>query len=317
MKKQYLLSTIGIATALSFGVINSVNALDLSTGATEQSAEVTIQVTVTGETASGIITTPEDGAIFYTPKIKVGELYSEAAEVEYTLIYTGENEAEAEDEYSLPVTGSVTYTLPPHQVTPVGEGVSDGHEYWILDLDEYGGQFGHYVLTSTVNGMESTRDSVSFEYRALDIYDAGTTEEKTQNPIVTVVHAPGVKNILIQVYDKNGRAILDEAIEITSNGDDTTENVVLPLAKYGVPEGDYTVVSTPYDESGNILDINAKTTVHYVPAPAPNVPNTGGNLFSGLNFSNPDYITTGLCILFVTAFFAILILRKKNKDSRR
>ena len=69
-------------------------------------------------------------------------------------------------------------------------------------------------------------------------------------------------------------------------------------------------------EGGNIIDLNRERTVHYKPAEAPEVPDTGG-FFGSINLSRQDMVSTGLALLFLAGFFGILIVAKRNKDSKR
>ena len=150
---------------------------------------------------------------------------------------------------------------------------------------------------------------ISFDFTVKGI------EESTNNPIITIVEAPGVYKSLIQVFDEDDNAIFEEPIEVILNEGAETD-VTLPLAKYGVPEGQYRIVAVPYDEDGNILDVSKERSVHYTPAPAPEVPDTG-SILENLGLSRQDLISTGLALLFVCAFFGVLIIAKKNRKEKQ
>ena len=109
-----------------------------------------------------------------------------------------------------------------------------------------------------------------------------------------------------------GNAIFDEPIELVLNEGATTD-LTLPLSKYGVPSGKYTIVATPYDESGDIIGANRSRTIDYVAPEAPDVPDTG-SIFGGLALSKSDLVSTGLALLFVCAFFGVMIIVKRNKS---
>ena len=305
MKKQAKIVALGAITAFSMGIfavarpaMAQSSLIDYSNPKT--SSDVTVQVTVTGEAPAININKPLDGENFIGKEIPVKVSYEKATELKYKLIHV--NKDSTREEYDLPAK------------VVSDSGPEDGVDEFTLDLANYGGKFGNYILEATANGAGSTTDSVSFHVTAFDFVLKGY-EQSTNNPIITILESPGVYSSRIQAFDKDNNAIFDEPLYVvlTPNGD---TDVTLPFAKYGLPEGDYLVVATPYDDNDNVIDLNRERTIHYKPAEAPEVPDTGG-FFGALNLSRQDMISTGLALLFLTGFFGILIIAKKNKSSKR
>jgi len=262
------------------------------------SADVTVQIIVTGETPSVTIEKPSDNENIVGLDIPVTTVYSDASRLVYQLIYVASDGTRT------------TYDLP--EVPVATTGTASGTHTMTIDASLYGGKYGDYILTSRADGAGSTTDSVAFKLISFDFVVKGT-EENTGNPIVTVLESSGVYKTLFQVFDEAGNAIFDEPIELVLNEGATTD-ITLPLAKYGVPTGNYKIVATPYDASGTIIDANRSRTIYYEVPEAPDVPNTG-SIFGGLNLSKSDLVSTGLALLFVCAFFGIMIIVKRNKKN--
>ena len=261
------------------------------------SADVTVELVVVGETPAVTIQSPSDGENIIGLNIPVKTFYSDTARLVYELIYIDSDGTRT------------TYNLPP---VPTSEtGTASGTYETTIDARLYGGKYGDYILNVRADGAGSTTDSVAFKLISFDFVVKGT-EENTGDPIVTVLEAPGVYKSLFQVFDEAGNAIFDEPIELVLNEGATTD-LTLPLSKYGVPSGKYTIVATPYDESGEIIGVNRSRTIDYVVPEAPDVPDTG-SIFGGLALSKSDLVSTGLALLFVCAFFGVMIIVKRNKS---
>ena len=306
MKKHAKFLALGAISALTMGVFavsspvmaeESLLPLDHTSGS---SADVTIELTVVGEVPTVNIERPLDGEVFIGKEFPVKVGYTDTSSLEYELIHVAEDGTKT------------TYTLPKDVVTT--EGAATGTRSFNLNVDNYGGKFGDYILKAKANGSGTATDSVSFRIILFDFTVKGN-EETTNNPIITIEKNPDVYKALIQAFDKDGNAIFDEPIEQVLDTDADTD-VTLPFAKYGVPTGVYRVVATPYDKDGNIIDLNAEHDVDYEVAPAPEVPDTGG-FFGALNLSRQDMISTGLALLFICGFFGILLIVKKNKNDNK
>lgn len=305
MKKHTKFLALGAISALTMGVFAvskpamaaNLLPLDATRGT---SADVTIKVIVAGEAPTINIENPLDGAVFIGKEFPVSISYTDSSSLEYELIHVAKDGTKT------------TYNLPTDVISE--EGVATGAKDFMLNVDNYGGKFGQYILNAKAIGSGTAMDSVSFKIILFDFYVKGI-EEDTNNPIITIPENPDVYKALIQIFDEDGNAIFDEPVEqILTSGADT--DVTLPLAKYGVPEGTYRILATPYDKDGNIIDLNVERTVKYKPAPAPEVPDTGGFLGS-LNLSRQDMVSTGLALLFVCGFFGILLIVRKNKADKR
>ncbi len=304
MKKQVkLISSLGVATALSMGIfaVTPVMAADTipinRNGST--SADVTIKVTVVGEAPSVQFAKPMDGERYIGKTFPVTTNYTQANNLKYELIRINSDGTKT------------SYDLPVRQLTE--DGVVDGTDELEINIEDYGGKFGDYILRVSANGSGTATDSVQFELVSFNFEEKGKDAE-TYDPIITIDEAPGIDHALIQVFDEDGNPIFDEPMEVKLDPDQKID-VTIPLSKYGVPEGDYTIVGTPYDREGNIIDINKELTVRYTPAPAPDVPDTG--FFANLNLSRQDMISTGLALLIVCGFFGILLIARKSKNEKR
>ena len=100
-------------------------------------------------------------------------------------------------------------------------------------------------------------------------------EEDTQNPIfIWNQTTTDVSYILVQAYDSDNNAIFDNAIGINT-GSTGLYTGTFPLAQYGVPSGNVRFVATYYKQN-NVAIGSDTMTIYYEPAPAPEVPDTGG-----------------------------------------
>ncbi len=303
MKKHAkILGSLGVAAAVSMGIfavtpVMAEDIIPLNNGNTSSNVEITVRVT--GEVPVVQIARPLDGEKIVGKTIPVNTNYEKASELQYELIYVAPN------------GDRTTHTLPTRTVATTG--VADGTDTFNLNLDNYGGEYGDYILNVKANGAGSTTDSVQFRALSFDFAVKGKDAE-TNDPIITIEKSPGVHHALFQVFDKDGNAILDNPVEAVLNPNGTTD-LTIPLSRYGSPAGTYRIVGTPYDEDSNILDMNKERTISYENAPAPEVPETG--FLSGLNLSRQDLISTGLALLIICGFFGILLIARKNKNQKR
>lgn len=306
MKKNAKFLALGAISALSMGVFaiakpamaDDLVPLDYDNAKT--SADVTIRLTVTGEVPTVSIANPLDGEVILGRLFPISVDYTDSVYLDYDLTYIADDGTR------------VTYSLPRDIVST--EGTKTGNRAFSVNIDNYGGKFGDYILTAKASGAGTAVDSVQFRMISFDFSIKGI-EEETYDPIITIPKNPDVYKALIQVFDEEGNAIYEEPIEqILEEGADT--DVTLPLTKYGVPEGKYLIVATPYDEDGNIIDLNVERYFDYKSAPAPEVPDTGG-FFGALNLSQQDMASTGLALLFICGFFGILLIAKRNKSDKR
>lgn len=306
MKKHAKILALGAASALSMGIfavaqpVMAEDLIPLDYNNARTSADVTVKIIVEGEVPTVNIAKPLDGEVILGKVFPVSVNYTDSVYLDYELTYVAEDGTKT------------TYTLPRDVVST--EGAGTGNRSFNLNIENYGGQFGDYILSAKATGSGTAVDSVQFRMISFDFFVKGV-EEETHNPIVTIPENPDVYKALFQVFDEDGNAIFDEPIEvILENGSDT--DATLPFAEHGVPEGDYLIVATPYDEDGNIIDMNVERPFRYTPAEAPEVPNTGG-FFGALNLSRQDMISTGLTLLVICGFFGILLIVKRNKNEKR
>ena len=308
MKKHAkILGSLGVAAAISMGIFavaSPAMAEDLIPLDYENnhntSADVKVKLTVVGETPAIDITSPLDGAVILGKTFPASVDYGNASQLRYQLIFVDTDGSRT------------TYDLPTKIVSDTG--VASGTDSFELNIDDYGGRFGDYILKSTAEGAGSATDSVSFRMIMFD-FDVKGFEENTNNPIIRIPKAPGIYKGKFQIYNEEGTAIFEEPIDIILNPTGETD-YTFPLAMYGVPEGRYRIVGTPYDEDGNILDSDKERYVNYKPAEAPEVPDTG-SILGELGLTRQDLISTGIALLFVCAFFAILLIAKRNRSQKQ
>lgn len=303
MKKHAkIFGSIGAAAlAISFGALTTAS--DVSavnpTGPSPASADVTVELIVTGNVPGVTIESPVDEAEYIGLNIPVRTVYTDTTRLVYTLTYVAPDETRTD------------YVLPDIYVADYG--TASGINEITINVAEYGGKYGNYILSSRADGAGSTTDSVSLKLSALDFVVKGA-EEKTNNPIITITSGSNVSEALVQVLDKDGNVVFTRPLDVTLDEDGETD-VTLPLTSYGVPTDDYTVVITPYDASGNIVDVNRTGIVRYTAPDVPDVPDTG-SFFGSIGLSRSDLVSTGIALLAVSVVFGILIVAKKNRDSK-
>lgn len=312
-KTTKVISSIGVAAAMTASIFTpAVFAEEKKTGEENSKesliplnyeeqktgAEVKVKLTVVGETPTVDITDPLDEAVIIGLSTDVKVDYTNAAELQYELVHVAEDGTKT------------SYELPPEDVAE--EGTADGTHTFKLDVKKYGG-YGTYILKSTAVGVETVTDSVQFTFRSMEIEEE-TKVDNNNNQIIRLCPDGLTKKAKVQAFDKNGKAILDKPIEIEFKDGKCTD-VVIPFSNYGVPEGDYKVVTTTYDDDDNITGTYEKI-VHYTPAPVPEVPDTGSS--KGLfGLSQSDFVSTGIALLFITTVFGILIFAKKSRKNHR
>lgn len=406
-KKQILgafgLGLVAAMTAVAF-------ALPTPDASAVSSGDVVLKVVVNSAVPTVVVQTPSDGEEFTTSQIPISSAYSKAATVHYTLTYIDANGVRTD------------YTLPDYIAAT--SGTADGVHSWTLDLNNYGGQYGQYILSSTVGAVS---DYVSFTYKSVNIDPGVTIDPATGNPIIRVSYSDDVCSLKIQAYNKVTNAALfnpeyvytiptprpaNNTSEITlpfaqynadagnyrvvvkafgcgNNQNDQVGNedegdinnyqpkdndnvttdpvgdpivkldynypvevcmvkfqaynkatnaalfhpeykynitppsksgtvyVTLPFAEYGAESGDYRIVATYYDCNNNQLGLVNYRFDGYVKPLVPGVPDTGGGIFAGLNFSRGDYLATGLIIFMLALVIAIRIMAKNRKSDRR
>lgn len=305
MKKKRIIGFFGIVSVVLAGLFlaPSISAF------AESSSNVTVQLTVlpSGEALSIVL--PSDGAVFATDQILVKKDYAEAKTIQWKIAYIDDHNIET------------TYPMPAENVADAHGNATNGNTETTVNLTTLnGGLYGHYRITATINNKPSTEDIVNFTYRAIKITDDGV-DPSNNNPKIIIDHGPGVDHVVIQIYDEDGNPVLPNPVEIptpdTTSGHGGTTSWTAPLTENLAKDGKYCIVATPYDQLGNILDRNAKHCVNYAAKKVPKVPETGGSIFAGTNFTNADFISTVLAIFFVATFFAILILKRERKTRRR
>lgn len=304
MNKKRIIKLFGLAAVILFGVV----LLPAKPTLAATSANVTVQLTVlpSGEALSIVL--PNDGAEFATDKVLVRKQYAEAKTIQWRIVYTDDHGVET------------TYPMPTTSVADAHGNATSGQNDYTLNLTTLnGGLYGKYKVIAMINNKPSTEDMVSFTYRALKLNDDGT-DDNTNNPKTIIDHGPGVDHVVIQVYDEDGNPVLPNTVPVntpdTTGGHGGNTPWTAPFQENHLKDGRYCIVATPYDQHGNIMDRNAKLCVNYKTKKTPLVPDTGGSVFAGTNFTNSDFIATSLAIFFVVSFFAIMVIKRSHRVRR-
>lgn len=304
MNKKRIIKLFGLAAVILFGVV----LLPAKPTFAATSANVTVQLTVlpSGEALSIVL--PNDGAEYATDKVLVRKQYAEAKTIQWRIVYTDDHGVET------------TYPMPATSVADAHGDATSGQNDYTLNLTTLnGGLYGKYKVIAMINNKPSTEDMVSFTYRALKLNDNGT-DDNTNNPKTIIDHGPGVDHVVIQVYDEDGNPVLPNTVPVntpdTTGGHGGNTPWTAPFQENHLKDGRYCIVATPYDQHGNIMDRNAKLCVNYKTKKTPLVPDTGGSVFAGTNFTNSDFIATSLAIFFVVSFFAIMVIKRSHRVRR-
>ena len=304
MNKKRIIKLFGLATVILFGVV----LLPAKPTFAATSANVTVQLTVLPNGEALSIVLPNDGAEFATDKVLVRKQYAEAKTIQWRIVYTDDHGVET------------TYPMPTTSVADAHGNATSGQNDYTLNLTTLnGGLYGKYKVIAMINNKPSTEDMVSFTYRALKLNDDGT-DDNTNNPKTIIDHGPGVDHVVIQVYDEDGNPVLPNTVPVntpdTTGGHGGNTPWTAPFQENHLKDGRYCIVATPYDQHGNIMDRNAKLCVNYKTKKTPLVPDTGGSVFAGTNFTNSDFIATSLAIFFVVSFFAVMVIKRSHRVRR-
>ena len=304
MNKKRIIKLFGLAAVILFGVV----LLPAKPTFAATSANVTVQLTVlpSGEALSIVL--PNDGAEFATDRVLVRKQYAEAKTIQWRIVYTDDHGVET------------TYPMPTTSVADAHGNATSGQNDYTLNLTTLnGGLYGKYKVIAMINNKPSTEDMVSFTYRALKLNDDGT-DDNTNNPKTIIDHGPGVDHVVIQVYDEDGNPVLPNTVPVNTpdatGGHGGNTPWTAPFQENHLKDGKYCIVATPYDQHGNIMDRNAKLCVNYKTKKTPLVPDTGGSVFAGTNFTNSDFIATSLAIFFVVSFFAVMVIKRSHRVRR-
>jgi len=309
-KKKQLLGVLGLVAVMVMTAI----AYALPTYAVStDSAETTVQLTVTGPGYSLTIMSPQDnetiavnsnnGNISLVAKTNQEHL----SKIHYSMVCVDDSgvQSQAEVESNITeTTGSDEATL----TVPANAGNSD------CTLSARG---------FNDRGAEVASDQVAFSFRAMSVKFTGEYDE-FGNPKVYLTFANGVDRIVLQVHDKQGRPIFvnsngdSEAIEITKDRFEVLENgnfgysLYLPMSKYNAPAGSYDLVSVAYADDGSVVSMNVND-FYYDPGAA-GVP-SAGSIVKDLNISRTDFILTGIVMFAAVSGFALYLIFRKRRQA--
>lgn len=304
------LAAVGIMTATAYMIPAPNAAAEAGNGvyteAPEAGEDFQVNVTVeTGQTSSST-NSPADGQEFNTNLVPVSIRYERISRLVSTLSFIDES--------------GVAQEKVVDDFVPTGAAKDSGIRTFNIDLGQYKSKDNQYKLTTQAYNFEGQAipaDVTKFSYTSTIVTPEPKPEEGG-NPFIEIDVNDDVEKVVIQIYDKDGNPILVDKdgketpiiIDKSAFGEDGKLKVELPLDKYGVKEGEYTVVVDAYDKNGNIISVKT-TPVEYTPA-TPELPNTG-SLVGELNISRLDYIVTGLIAFALISGFAVYLALRKSR----
>ena len=203
----------------------------------------------------------------------------------------------------------------------------DGSGNATYDFRHFGEIYGYgkYIITVTGTGIDqsSVQDTIEFEYVAV-LPETGVNPDNS-NPTLDldyITDDPGlseddiVDHITIDILDGNGNPIPGLS-PVTVKP--PLKDIEIPFDQYDLPNGDYTLVITPYNAADEALFKQFTILIHYggeEPIVVPSTADTGG-LFKNLNIASSDYLITGLGIFLIVGFSAIVFLGKKGRNAKK
>ena len=149
-----------------------------------------------------------------------------------------------------------------------GTEVGDGEYLLNLNSPELG--YGKYVVT--VQGYKEgegifSESSVEFEFLPA-IVDLNKGEG-SEDPVATLNYDKDnndIDHFGIEILDEDGNKVGPSSPVIVTPPDD---KVTIPISECDLPEGEYTIATTAYDEDGNELYTSYTVVYVYNPAPEP------------------------------------------------
>ncbi len=302
----YAMPSPNAAAANEYGYECNDNDSDPTNDCAKYDSGSQVQVTVTEGNPAISTLHPQDGSTFIDPLVEIATNYSEVTKIDYYLTYVDQN-------------GS-TQRVDLNSYSPTE---TSGIHKFEVDITQYG--YGEYTLHSTAHGYNGAvrEDTVKFNYRAIRANFTGETADNG-DPVLKIESNNDVDKLLVSIYDKSGKPLfVDEngkEVPIKLDRDDidpTTGEVLvtLPFEQYGAPAGEYTAVVVAYNDKDAIISmVTATTDYKFI---TPEVPDTGSNFFGDLNITRVDYLITGLIVFGMVAGFALYLVCRKSKSSRR
>ncbi|MDR3298204.1 MAG: hypothetical protein LBT19_02465 [Candidatus Nomurabacteria bacterium] len=222
------------------------------------------------------------------------------------------------------VTAKISYTdassLSVYLTYPDGrqelvDTITPGDESGDFDLALPVYEYGDYTITVSgqdLNGSFVDGDAKAFSYRAI------TAEVSEDGDKVDVKYGSNVCMLGFQVYKATDTArehpLLDPEYLISAAQSGEIPN----LAEVAIPGFDqfgpdeYTVVVTAYDCLDNVLDSDDVAMLGVI-----NPPITGSINILGITISQTDYLITGLVVFVLAAIFALFLLGRRKKTTKR
>lgn len=315
--RKKVFGTLGLATiAVTTGV-----ALALPPAANAQNVQ--LNITIPNQNPEVTVEQPNDGAALFGAVYPIRAYYSRATKLRYQLTCKDRNGT------------SRSFNLPDYD-TP--DSTTAATHEWSLNSADYCNP-AEYNFTLRVDSDGTTaHDEVSFKRTFVNANgESGNTGggtgnngnngddavalDENGNPLIKIETDPAVDEVEIQIIDPN------TGQPLTHNGQPVppikfkpgTDSNPFPLTQFeelGLPSGDYHIRLTPFINGQQVGDPKI-IVIRYRRPEAPEVPNTGGSIFAGLNLSRSDYLISALLVFGVATFLALFILRHKAKTRRR
>lgn len=192
---------------------------------------------------------------------------------------------------------------------------------------QYG--YGKYVLIATGEGSDGVKDIDRIEFSFTE-FDATLDEDEDNNKTyVDLDYVPddgteegrgNVAKIILNVYNKKGN-LVPELSPITVYAPEN--RVEVPFSDYDLDSGTYTIRVIAYDRDGEeLFGKDLKKTIkgddeeEDIPVPDAGTPDTGG-LFKNISISQSDFLATGLIMFFVAGIAGVIVISRRNKNSKR
>ena len=266
------------------------------------SSDVDVQFIVSDEKymveVKGII---DDSIIYSGATVKVKVNYAMASLVTVQLVQPDNTEVLVNTFVPTEPTGSFEDTLP----------VSDFGEYAVK------------VSGKDMQGNAMPGNAIAFRYKGASVVPPSEDgEDGATAESIKIGYGEGVCKIGVQAYELSDSAKTHPLINpeyITEVPPVTSEpgEVEIDRAMLGLGNGKYALVAKAYDcLSGAIIDSDETVIADSEPGVI-EPPKTGAISILGVTVSQADYLVTGLVVFVLTAIFAVFLLNRRKKSTRR
>lgn len=285
MKNKKLWGILGLIVVVALTV-----AAYFTPSANAESGSTTITVNVTNPKSPEMeIAKPAAGAeVAYKGGILLNLNHKETEEIQISAIY-GDN--------------SIIET----PFAPVAETGTTDH---MLDWGVLEGYYGPVTINvrAVAEGAEDLkRITINLVPSTAEVKDPAENDD----PVIDVDPSSKVDKVIVTVADPDDPD--NPLIEKEVPADELDEDITLPFEDEDLPEGDYKIIVTSYDEDGNPLGEPKVINYTYKKSAGPIVPDTG-SFSEHLNVSSTDYLVVSLVAAgFAVIALAILIIKRSKR----